>query len=233
MGKNAYRILIIEDEEALCDGLAMNLEAEGFDVFTAGDGKEGLELVQSDSPDLITLDMMLPGKIDGLEVCREIRRRGLEIPIVILSCRSEESRIVSALEIGADDYVTKPFHLQELIARIHVHLRRQRHDKRSESDVFRIADIEVNFKQFRVFKGGNEVEVTSKEFNLLQFLIKRRGELLTRDEILNEVWGYEAYPTTRTVDNHILRLRKKLEDDPSRPRMIHSVYGEGYRFVEA
>jgi DNA-binding response OmpR family regulator len=208
------RILIIEDEPDLLHGLALNLKAEGYGVLTASRGDAGVERALRDRPELVLLDIMLPG-MNGLDVCRELRRKGFEAPIIMLTAKAEEVDRVVGLEIGADDYVTKPFGIRELLARIRARLRRHA----PAAGALRLGPAE------------QRVELTGKEFDVLRLLARHRGEIVTRDRLLEEVWGYETYPTTRTVDNHILRLRQKLEEDPSNPRYILSIYGEGYKLV--
>jgi DNA-binding response OmpR family regulator len=222
------RILVVEDEPDLRRGLEMNLKAEGYAVLTAGTGDAGVEQALNENPDLVLLDVMLPG-LNGFDVCRELRRKGFEAPIIMLTAKAEEIDRVVGLEIGADDYVTKPFGLRELLARIRVRLRRR--ETAPASDVLRFGSVEVYFDRHEASRKGERVELTGKEFDVLKLLARHAGEIITRDRLLNEVWGYEAYPTTRTVDNHILRLRQKLEDDPANPRHIFSIYGEGYKFV--
>lgn len=224
-----HSILIIEDEPDLLRGLELNIKAEGFQVLTATRGDTGVKRALSDQPDLILLDIMLPG-MSGLDVCRALRQKGFEAPIIMLTAKAEEVDRVVGLEIGADDYVTKPFGIRELLARIRVRLRR--HARAGEKDSrLRFDDVEIDFQKCEVTKNGKRLELTGKEFDVLRFLAGRRGEIVTRDQLLDEVWGYENYPTTRTIDNHILRLRQKLEENPSDPRHILSVYGEGYKFV--
>ena len=219
------RILIIEDEPDLLRGLALNLKAEGYSVLTASRGDMGIEQALRDRPELVLLDIMLPG-INGLDVCRELRRRGFEAPIIILTAKAEEVDRVVGLEIGADDYVTKPFGIRELLARIRARLRRH-----VQATGLRLGPVEIDFDKHEATRDGQRVELTGKEFEVLRLLARHRGEIVTRDRLLEEVWGYETYPTTRTVDNHILRLRQKLEENPSDPRFILSIYGEGYKLV--
>lgn len=221
------RILIIEDQPDLLRGLEMNLKAEGFDIRTASRGDTGLAEALSCKPDLIVLDWMLPG-MSGLDVCRALRGRQLEVPIIFLTARAEELDRVVGLEMGADDYMTKPFGIRELIARIRVRLRRP---PLETSDSLEFDDVSVDFPRHHVTRGGQRVELTPKELHLLRALARNCGIVVTRDQLLDEVWGYETYPTTRTVDNHVLRLRQKLEADPADPRHILSIYGEGYKFV--
>ena len=222
------RILIIEDEPDLARGLAMNLTAEGYRVDAEACGDAGLERALRDRPDLVLLDVMLPG-MSGFDVCRDLRRRGFEAPIIMLTARAEEMDRVVGLEIGADDYVTKPFGVRELLARVRVRLRRRSADAADE--LLRFGDVEVDFDRHEVARGGRRIDLTGKELDVLRLLARHRGRIVTREQLLDEVWGYEHYPTTRTVDNHILRLRQKLESNPSDPRFILSVYGEGYKFV--
>ncbi|MEP7365436.1 MAG: response regulator transcription factor [Acidobacteriota bacterium] len=226
-----HRILIIEDEPDLLRGLEMNLTAEGFDVSTASRGDTGVEQALRERPELLLLDIMLPG-MNGLDVCRELRRRGFEAPIIMLTAKAEEVDRVVGLEIGADDYVTKPFGIRELLARIRVRLRRHTPAPVQGDAKLRFGKVTVDFDTHEAHRGGARVELTPKELEVLRLLAKHRGEIVTRDRLLEEVWGYETYPTTRTVDNHILRLRQKLEEEPSNPRHILSIYGEGYKFID-
>jgi DNA-binding response OmpR family regulator len=222
------RILVVEDDPDLRRGLEINLKAEGYGVLTAASGDDGVRQALGEKPDLILLDVMLPG-LNGFDVCRELRRKGFEAPIIMLTAKSEEIDRVVGLEIGADDYVTKPFGVRELLARIRVRLRRRA--PTAAVDVLRFGSVEVDFERHEALKNGGRIELTGKEFEVLRLISHHAGEIVTRDRLLNQVWGFEAYPTTRTVDNHILRLRQKLEDDPSNPRHILSIYGEGYKFV--
>ncbi len=224
------KILVVEDEEDLARGLEINLKREGYDVIRTGRGDTAVTLAMETRPDLITLDVMLPG-LSGLDVCRELRRRGVDVPILMLTAKAEELDCVVGLEIGADDYVTKPFGLRELLARIRTRLRRPpvRHDAGPAQ--YRVGSIDIDFDRFTASRNGEPVEFTPKELEILHLLIRCRGEVVTRDRMLNEVWGYDALPTTRTVDTHILRLRQKVEEDPANPRLILSIYGEGYKFV--
>jgi DNA-binding response OmpR family regulator len=224
------KILIIEDEEDLVKGLRLNLKDEGYQVAWAPDGEQGIECVFKEKPDLILLDIMLPKK-DGLEVCRELREKKISIPIIMLTAKGEEIDKVVGLEIGADDYITKPFSIRELLARIKAHLRREERGAGSIPDIFTFGDVEIDFNHLRVRCKDKEWDLTSLEAEILKYFLSRPGEVVKRDDLLDRVWGYERFPTTRTIDNHILKLRKKIEDNPSRPRHILSVYGEGYRFV--
>ena len=222
------RILIVDDEPEMLRGLEDNLQFEGYQTVTAGDGKKGLALALSEAPDLIVLDVMMPG-MSGWDLCRELRRRGLDVPVIMLTARGEEVDRVLGLELGADDYVTKPFSLRELMARIRAVLRRP--GPRQKFEEFAFGAVRVHLRARQVFKGGREVRLTRKEFDLLRYLVEHPGEVITRDRLLDEVWGYERFPTTRTVDTHILRLRQKFEDDPERPAHILTAHGQGYRFV--
>jgi two-component system alkaline phosphatase synthesis response regulator PhoP len=222
------RILIVDDEPEMVRGLEDNLRFEGYQTLAAGDGKRGLALALSEAPDLILLDVMMPG-MSGWDLCRELRRRGLDTPVIMLTARGEEVDRVLGLELGADDYVSKPFSLRELMARIRAVLRRP--GPRQKFEEFAFGDVRVHLRARQAFKGGREVRLTRKEFDLLRYLVEHPGEVITRDRLLDEVWGYDRFPTTRTVDTHILRLRQKFEDDPERPAHILTAHGQGYRFV--
>ena len=224
------KVLIIEDEPNMVVGLKDSCEYEGYEVAVARDGKEGLEKASKEKPDIILLDVMLP-LMSGLDVCRTLRSRGIETPILMLTARSQELDKVVGLEVGADDYVTKPFSIKELLARIRAHLRRAAKQV-ADIENFTFGDIELNLKKFKALKGGQELDLSAREFEILRYLIRRRGEIVTRDQLLDEVWGYDITPITRTVDNHIARLRQKIEKDPSNPRHIITVHRLGYRFVE-
>ena len=225
------RILVVDDQEDLLDGLAVNLRREGYEVLTATRGEAALDLARTQGPDLIILDVMLPG-LSGFDVCRELRRTGVETPIIMLTARGEEIDRVLGLEIGADDYLTKPFSLRELLARVRTRLRRRPAAAAGHGPArYRFGDVEVDFERLRAERGGRPLELSAKEFDLLRLLVRHRGEVLTRDEILRQVWGYHEPPLTRTVDTHILKLRHKIEPDPANPAYIQTVYGEGYRFA--
>jgi len=218
------RILVVEDEPALLRGLQDNLKAEGHEVITAADGEAGLRLARETRPDLIVLDLTLP-KMSGYEICRTLRADGLAMPILILTARGEESDRVLGLDLGADDYVTKPFSVRELMARVRALLRRAQ----PASTELRFADVVIDFNSYTCLKDGKAVEMTRKEFGILRYLSTRPGTVVGRDELLNEVWGYDAFPTTRTVDNHIAGIRAKLEQ--GEPRHLITVHGVGYKFV--
>jgi DNA-binding response OmpR family regulator len=225
------RVLVIEDDAAILRGLADNLSHEGYEVLSANNGESGYGLQRSERPDLIILDLMLP-RMSGLELCRKLRAEGVQTPILMLTARSEESDRVIGLDLGADDYVTKPFSLRELMARVRALLRRTQ-SAADLPDELKFGDVEVDFRRYVARRRGKPVGMTRKEFATLRLLVARAGQVVTREELLNEVWGYEAYPVSRTVDNHIAALRAKLEADPARPVHIRTVHGVGYKFVHA
>ena len=222
------RILIIDDEPEMVRGLSDNLRFEGYQILSATDGRDGLALALHEVPDLILLDVMMP-QMSGWDVCRELRRKGLDIPVIMLTARGEEVDRVLGLELGADDYVTKPFSLRELLAHVRAVLRRP--GPRQKFEEFAFGDVRLHLRGRQAFKAGKEVRLTRKEFDLLRYLVEHRSEVITRDRLLDEVWGYERFPTTRTVDAHILRLRQKFEPDPEHPAYILTVHGQGYRFA--
>ena len=222
-------ILVIEDDPSILRGLADNLRFESYEVLTAADGEIGCRMIREHKPDLIILDLMLP-KMSGYELCRKARGEGVTTPILMLTARGEEADRVLGLDLGADDYVTKPFSVRELLARVRALLRRAQ-PPNAPPDELRFEDVEVDFRSYEARKGGQPLEMTRKEFQLLRALAARAGEVVTRDELLNEVWGYENYPSTRTVDNHIASLRTKLETNPADPRHLKTVHGVGYKFV--
>jgi two-component system alkaline phosphatase synthesis response regulator PhoP len=224
------RILIIEDEPDLVKGLKLNLSDEGFDVDWAVNGAEGLRKAIEEAPDLIILDIMLP-EMDGLEVCRNLRQKNIDTPIIMLTAKGGEIDKVVGLELGADDYMTKPFSIRELLARIKARLRHSEREGRPVPEIYSFGDVEIDFVGFKIKRRGKEIELTSLEMDILRYFINHRGEVVARNDLLDKIWGYESYPTTRTIDNHILKLRKKIEEDPSHPRYILSVYGGGYRFI--
>jgi len=224
------KILIVEDEEDVAKGLEINLKKEGYRVFKASRGDTAVDLAIKENPHLILLDVMLPG-MSGIEVCRELREKGIEAPIIMLTAKGDEIDRVLGLEIGADDYVTKPFSLRELMARIGVRLRRHPPGLAKGVSKYRFGDVEIDFETCQATRKGTAVVLTHKELDILRLFIRRRGEVVTRDRMLDEVWGYDSSSTTRTVDTHIAKLRQKLEPDPATPRYILSVYGEGYKFV--
>jgi two-component system alkaline phosphatase synthesis response regulator PhoP len=224
------KILIVEDEPDMVLGLKDNFEFEGYEVLTASDGQTGLERARAQKPDLVILDIMLP-RLSGLEVCKTLRGEGFEAPIVMLTARGQEIDKVVGLELGADDYVTKPFSIRELLARVRAILRRSEGKKKRLSR-YQFSDIELDFEAYRAKKGGEALELSPREFELLRYLIERKGETVSRDRLLEDVWGYESYPSTRTVDTHIAKLRAKIGDSGSEPRWILTIHGVGYKFVD-
>jgi DNA-binding response OmpR family regulator len=227
------KILIIEDDESILIGLEDNLRHEGYAVTTATDGKSGLRAAVETEPDVILLDLMLPG-MDGYSVCRELRKKEVDIPVIMLTAKTKETEKVKGLNIGADDYVTKPFSIKELMARIDAVLRRYERTKSSKKQrlsAYDFDDIRLDFKKYEAYKSDKKIKLTNLEFNILEYLIRHKGEVIARDELLNEIWGYEVFPATRTVDNFIVRIRKTVEKDPKNPKRIVSVRGAGYKFI--
>jgi DNA-binding response OmpR family regulator len=220
-------ILVIEDDPGISMAVRDELQFEGFRVEVAHDGKTGLESILQSPPHLVLLDIMLPGH-NGFQICQEIRTRGISTPIIVLTARGQEADRVRGLELGADDYITKPFSLAELVARVRAVLRRS--DRDDAGDVIRHGRLTIDFRKRQVMKGSAVVEVTDKEFQILGLLMKRSSEVITRDEFLKTLWGDEVYVTPRTIDIHISSLRKKIEDDPERPSLILSVRNAGYKF---
>lgn len=223
------RILIIEDDPAISKGLQESLEDEHYKIITASDGKIGYELAGKENPDLILLDLMLP-TMNGQDVCRKLREDGVTIPILMLTSKREETDKVLGLEIGADDYITKPFNLRELHARIRANLRRGDFVKKEISS-FSFGNFEIDFKKQKAQKDGQSLSFSTKEYEILHFFVQHDDEIVSRDMLLDEVWGYDVFPTTRTVDNYILNLRKKIEEDPAHPKHILTIHKSGYRFI--
>jgi DNA-binding response OmpR family regulator len=219
-------VLIIEDDPTMLTGLKDNFEFKGYKVVTASDGDKGLKAALSVKPDLILLDIMLP-KINGYELCRLVREAKLDTPIIMLTAKGEESDIVLGLNLGADDYVTKPFSIRELLARAAAFLRRA---KKEEEDTYEFGGLRLDIPARRLTHKGKEVELSPKEFDLLEFFAKKQGRALTRDEILNAVWGYDCVVTSRSIDRFVTTLRNKIEPDPARPIFIHTIRQIGYRF---
>jgi len=222
------KLLIIEDDRSLHKALKKLFESEGYTLEFATDGAAGLEAFRTSPPALVVLDLRLP-KMSGREVCREIRKTSPSIPIVVLSATTDELDKVLLLELGADDYVTKPFSPKELLARVRVALRHTQQSSAPEQYAFR--DISIDFAKMELKRGGRIVEMTPQEFKILKHFVQKPERVISRDELLNEVWGYNSYPVTRTVDNHILKLRQKLERDPENPVHFRTVHGAGYKFV--
>jgi DNA-binding response OmpR family regulator len=224
------KILIIEDDPAISIGLKESLEKENYHVATEDNGDRALSTVSFERPDLIILDVMLPG-MNGFEICKELRSSGNFTPIIVLTAKNEEVDKVLGLELGADDYVTKPFSIRELAARIKGILRR-RMNIEQDFDTFSFGDISINFKKMECKKGSKNVDMSLKEYEIIKFFAKHEEEVVTRNQLLDEVWGYETFPSTRTVDNYILMLRKKIEDNPSVPKHILTIHSAGYKFVK-
>jgi len=220
------RILIVDDEPSIVMAVRDELAFEGFEVHSATDGPEAIERARELRPDVLLLDLMLPG-LNGFEICRRLRSEMSEMWIIMLTVRGQEVDRVMGLELGADDYVTKPFSLRELVARVKVGLRRQA--GRRASPLHRLGDLQIDLPSHRVTKNGTEVSLTRKEFEILELFLTRPGEVITRDEFLNRLWGEDVYVTHRVIDTHMAALRKKLEDDPNNPQHILSVRGVGYR----
>lgn len=238
MSEASQKILVIEDEPSVRIGLEDNLRFEGYTVVSAGNGVDGIELFKNENPDLVILDVMMPG-LDGLEVCKQIRLLNGSIPVIMLTAKCSEIDKVVGLEIGADDYLTKPFGMRELFARIKAVLRRVRvaepdpddDDDDSAMSALSFGKVNVDFRSYRALRDGKEIVLSAKEFELLKFLASQPDIPVTRDQLLDNVWGYNNYPTTRTVDNFIARLRHKVEEVPDKPRYIVTVHGVGYKFV--
>lgn len=222
-------ILLVEDDESILFGLQDILEGEGYQITTASNGIDGLKLAAEKPIDLLVLDIMLPG-MNGLEICKQIKKEKLTLPIIMLTAKSSEMDKISGLDYGADDYVTKPFSLSELLARIRAILRRTY----PEEEVLRhysFGNVKIDFIKMEAFVNDREVRFTKKEFAILEYFINRDGEVVPRHDLLNNIWGYDKTPTTRTVDTFILEIRKKIEETPSEPKHIVSISGIGYRFV--
>ena len=227
-----YKILIVEDEPQMRMGLRDNLEFEGYTVDTAEDGRVGLEKILENPYDLILLDVMMP-HLSGFDVCKKAREKGIRTPVIMLTAKGEEIDKVLGLELGADDYITKPFSLRELLARIKAVLRRagEAGNAPEASGEVTIGNLTVDFSTYDAYMDERAEPMSHKEFELLKYLWQHQGQTVSREELLNEAWGYEEFPTTRTVDNFILKLRKRIESDPARPRFILTVHGIGYKLV--
>jgi DNA-binding response OmpR family regulator len=222
------KVLVVDDEPTLVATLKYNLEREGYQVITASDGDSGLSLARSDRPDLVILDLMLPA-IDGFEVCRLLRRE-MTVPILMLTAKADEVDKVVGLELGADDYVTKPFSMRELLARVRALLRRAEATPAAEAEVVTAADLQVDLRRREASRQGRALTLKPKEYELLLFLLRNRGRAFTREQILNQIWGYDFVGDTRTVDVHVRWLRQKIEDEPAKPTRLITVRGTGYRF---
>jgi DNA-binding response OmpR family regulator len=224
------KILIVEDEPNMRLGLKDNLEFEGYTVELAENGEDGLNKILDNKYDLIILDVMMP-KMSGFDVCKNARKSGVSTPIILLTAKGEEIDKVLGLELGADDYVTKPFSVRELIARVKAILRRSENLSLSESKSIKIGKLEVDFNGYKATSGKKDVQMSHKEFEILHYLWKKKNTTVSRDDLLTEIWGYDETPTTRTVDNFILKLRQKIETDPNHPKIILTVHGVGYKMV--
>jgi DNA-binding response OmpR family regulator len=223
------RILIVEDDEAIAQGLRDNFQFEGYETHWASDGEMAVRLAREEKPDLIVLDIRLP-RMSGYEVCRKLRAAGSTTPILMLTARGEEEDRILGLDLGADDYVTKPFSVRELLARARALLRRSSVSQ-ALPDELRIGDIVIDFRSYEAHRNGRPIDLTRKEFGVLRLLAACEGRVVTRDELLETVWGLNAGQSTRTIDNHVATLRAKLEDDPGHPRSLHTVHGVGYKLV--
>jgi two-component system alkaline phosphatase synthesis response regulator PhoP len=223
------KILIVEDEPNMVSGLRDNFEFEGYEVITAADGVAGLERALNDSPDLVILDVMMP-RMSGLDVCKQLKSKRPSVPIIMLTARGQEVDKVVGLELGADDYVTKPFSIRELLARVKAVLRRAQPVPK-DKERYSFGDVEVDLRACQVMRKGKQLDMSSKEFELLKYFLCHSGEAISRDRLLEAVWGYDRFPTTRTVDAHIVRLRQKLEPKPDEPHFFLTIHGTGYKFV--
>ena len=226
------KILIVEDEPNMINGLKDNLEFEGFEADTAVDGNSGLQKILQNKYDLILLDVMLPG-VSGFDICKTARKEGVNTPIILLTAKGEEIDKVLGLELGADDYITKPFSLRELLARIKAVLRRPPNGKEgsAEEEFISIGNIRVNFKNYVALKENNEIKMSYKEFEILHYMYLHAGKTIQRDDLMADVWSIDYEVTTRTIDNFILKLRQKIETDPNNPKIILTVHGVGYKMI--
>lgn len=223
------KILIIEDEKDMVTGLQFNLEARDFIIVAAYDGETGYEKAISEQPDLVILDIMLP-KLNGYEVCKRLKKEVPEMPIIMLTAKSQEAEIVTGLELGADDYITKPFSVLELLARINAVLRRANSES-EETEIHKFGNLEINLKNYEARKNGVPLQLSPREYELMRCFIERKGEIVSRAEILNQVWRYDSFPNTRTIDAHVAKLRSKIEDNPEDPKLIITIHGIGYKFL--
>ena len=224
------RILIIEDDPAISKGLTDVLKEEHYEVVTEEDGEKGFKFAQNENIALIILDLMLPSK-NGIEICSELRKKGINTPILMLTSKKEEMDKVLGLEVGADDYLTKPFSVRELLARIKALLRRKQ-ELVKDIEEYSFGSVHIDFKKQTALKNNKPIELSTTEFKILKYFIEHEGEVVTRDNLLDKVWGYDVFPTSRTVDNYILSLRKQIEDNPSEPKHLLTVPKAGYKFVK-
>lgn len=223
------KVLVVEDDPAMAVALRDGFDYEGYQVSVAKDGQAGLHAALEENWDIMILDVMLP-KMSGLDVCKQLRNDGNQVPIILLTARGQEIDKVLGLKLGADDYVTKPFSFMELMARVEAILRRAT-KQTSNFDIYSFGDVNLDFKKCEATKGHTLLDLSHREFNILKYFIEHRGEVLTRDQLLDSVWGYESFPLTRTVDTHIAKLRQKIEDDPGNPNFIITVHRVGYKFM--
>ena len=228
-----YNILIVEDEPAMLSGLKDNLEFEGYNVDTAIEGDSGLNKILNNDYSLVLLDVMLPN-LSGFDICRKVRNDGIKTPIIMLTAKGEEMDKVLGLEFGADDYITKPFGLRELLARIKAVLRRtdDSNNNKANNNIISIGNLKVNFSNYEALINNEQIKLSFKEFEILHYLWDKRNAIVSRDDILNDVWGNEYQPTSRTIDNFILKLRSKIENDPNRAKIILTVHGVGYKLID-
>jgi len=225
------QVLIVEDEQAMLAGLKDNLELEGYAIDTADDGMVGLDKILHNNYDLILLDVMLPN-ISGFDICKKVRKEGVATPIILLTAKGEEIDKVLGLEFGADDYITKPFSLRELFARIKAVLRRTESTrKNTNEDIVTIGKLNINFRNYEAFQGDKQIKMSHKEFEFLHYLWNMRNKVVSRDDLLDNVWGTDYIPSSRTVDNFILKLRQKIEEDTNNPKIILTVHGVGYKLI--
>jgi len=232
MSPPSERLLVVEDEKHLAEVIVDNLELEGYEVGLETNGERALEWIRKDPPELVLLDVMLPG-LDGFTICSKLREENNHVPILFLTAKGDDDDRVHGLALGGDDYLAKPFDLRELILRVKAILRRSdwSNEPSSAGEVLELGDTNIDFSTYVASAPDREVELSTKEILILRCLAERKGEVVTRDEILDRVWGYEAFPTTRTIDNFIVRLRRVLEPDPQNPRFIHTIRGSGYRLT--
>jgi DNA-binding response OmpR family regulator len=223
------KILIIEDEHDMVEGLKFNLEARNYIVITSYDGETGCKKALAEKPDLVLLDLMLP-KLNGYEVCKVLKKEIPGLPIIMLTAKSQEAEIVTGLELGADDYITKPFSVLELMARINALFRRMASGTGPQEE-YRFGDLEVNIKKYTAKKKGRSIKLSPREYEILRFFTERQGEIVTREDLLKQIWGYDSYPDTRTVDAHIAKLRHKIEENHEEPKLIVTVHGMGYKLL--
>ncbi len=222
------KILLIEDDPAILNGITETLKAEFYDVTSEADGEKGYKTAKKEKFDLIILDLMLPFK-DGFEICRDLRKEEILTPIIMLTSKKDEVDKLVGLEMGADDYITKPFSLKELLARIKAVLRRSQNSVYEPSEL-NFGSISIDFKKQEAFKNGQSIKLSSTEFKIIKYFFQHEGEVISRDQFLDDVWGYDSFPTTRTVDNYILSIRKKLEDDHANPQHFLTIHTAGYKF---